>query len=95
MKESKGLEKLINLARRGRPESCEPAPPGFTTRIVARAWSNREEDPLVIWERMARWCLAVAVVACLATVALHHPHSPRLSGAIASGDVNEPAENLW
>ena len=96
MKDDEELKRLITLARRGRAlrEQVSRPPFGFATRIASRALVAREDDPLVLWERMARWSLAVALVACIATAALHS-RTQRSSALADFAGLNESAENLW
>ena len=96
MKDDEELKRLITLPRLGRAlrEPASRPPFGLTTRIASRALAAREDDPLVLWERMARWCLAVALVACIATAALH-PRADRSSARADFAGLNESAENLW
>lgn len=94
MKNGNGIRRLIEHARRGRQAPREEAPLGFATRVVSRAFSAEREDPLVLWERMTRWSLALALVACLATVALHH-RQPVSSALADFAGFNESADTLW
>ena len=94
MKRKDGLERLIALARRVRSPEQHEAPFGFATRVASRALATDEDDPLVLWERMARWSLAVALVACIATAVLH-PRAQRSPATADFAGLRDSAENLW
>jgi hypothetical protein len=94
VKDEKGLERLIELARRGRAGRQEEAPFGFTTRIASRALSVKREDGLFVWERLAKWGAAVAIGICILTTALHQ-RAPKHSALADFAGLNQSAENSW
>jgi hypothetical protein len=95
VKDEKGLERLIKLARRRRtPRQQREAPFGFSTRVASRALSVRREDGLLVWERLAAWGVAMAIVVCVLTTALHQ-RSPEHSMLAEFAGVNESSESFW
>lgn len=94
MKDEKGLERLIELARRGRAAQQQDAPFGFATRVASHALSIPREDGLFVWERLATWGVAVAVALCVLTTALHQ-RSPKYSALAEFAGLNETSESSW
>lgn len=91
-----GLKRFMDMARRGRNQSAPPAevPFGFATRVTARAFSERKEDPLALWERLARWSLVTAFAVCLVTAVLH-PRTPSSSALAEFAGLNAAPGELW
>lgn len=77
----KRLEKLVELARRGRPETEPAASLGFSTRVAARWSADRDSSPDLLADliRIGRVGLAFAIVGLLVSVVFHHP-APSGSG---------------
>jgi hypothetical protein len=94
VKDEKGLERLIELARRGRASKDDEAPFGFATRVASRALSVHREDGLFVWERLAGWGAALAVAVCVLTTALHQ-RAPKHSALADFAGVNQTSENPW
>lgn len=71
----KRLEKLVELARRGRPETEPAAALGFSTRVAARWSAGRNEAPDLLEElfRLGRVGLAFAGVVLIASLVFHRP----------------------
>jgi hypothetical protein len=64
------FERLLELARRGRPVETPEPRFGFATRVAARwASSSPANDALFVWERLTRWGLAGALAVCLTVLA--------------------------
>ena len=60
------FERLLELARRGRPPETPGLRLGFATRVAARwASGGPAHDTLFVWERWTRWGLAGALAVCL------------------------------
>ena len=78
------LNRLVAMARRGRPVAAEleaeletstlRPPPGFSTRIAAR-WvgMRRGVSAAEAWEQMSWWGTGVAGAACLLVIFFHQP----------------------
>jgi hypothetical protein len=94
VRKNNGIRRLIEHARRAHQAAAEPAPFGFATRIVSRGLSPEHEDPYLLWDRMVRWSLAIAVMACLATAIGYRPSSSASALADFAG-LNESTEGLW
>lgn len=94
MKDEKGLDRLIALARRGRTAKQDEAPLGFATRVASRALSARRPDALFVWERLARWGVAIAIVLCILTTAFHQ-RSTKQSALADFAGLTEPAATAW
>jgi hypothetical protein len=60
------FERLLELARRGRPKETPETRFGFATRVAAR-WASESpaNDALIVWERLTRWGLAGTLALCL------------------------------
>jgi hypothetical protein len=91
------LQRLINLARRGRERSAAEAEPpfGFATRIAARALAGPREDSLALLDRMARWSLALAVLVCVATAVTLERREASSSALADFAGLNEPVGRFW
>ena len=72
------LERLMQLARQGRPEADPLARPGFGTRVAARWSAGPDCGPDFVADllRLGRRGLAFSVVILLAAVLLHRPEAP-------------------
>lgn len=95
MKESDShFERFLAGARKGKPARGAEEPPfGFSTRVVAR-WLARREDPLVPWEKFARWGAAVALGVALFFAAVARPHT-RVNPLAALAVDAQPAQDAW
>ncbi len=71
----KRLEKLVELAWRGRPEPETAGSQVFSTRVAARWSAGRNEAPDLLEElfRLGRVGLAFAVVVLIASLVFHRP----------------------
>jgi anti-sigma-K factor RskA len=89
------FDKFLAAARRGRPSEEPPVRFGFVTRVAARGLSlARREDPLALWERLARWGAALTAVSCLAAaVVLHERSTPDPLAELAGAETE--ADALW
>ena len=94
MKDEKGLQRLIELARRGRKTTENEAPFGFASRVASRALSAQREDGLFVWERLAGWGAALAIAVCILTTALHQ-RAPKSSALADFAGLNQSSENSW
>ena len=94
MKDEKGLERLLELARRGRKATEKEAPFGFATHVASRALSVQREDGLSVWERLAGWGAALAIAVCVLTTALHQ-RAPKHSALADFAGLNQSPENSW
>jgi hypothetical protein len=80
------LTRLLALARRAprtpvTPPEPEPAPLGFSTRVVAQVREKRQRHSgLVVWERLCWFGAGAAVVVCLAAGVHAHHATPQPSG---------------
>lgn len=92
-----GLQQLMELARRGRERAAADAEPpfGFATRLAARAFPARRDDPLALLDRMTRWSLALAVAVCLVTAVTLEPREPQSSAFANFAGLNEPTGGIW
>ena len=88
------MHRLLALARHGRRVPPLNPPPGFTTRVAARAVHAHTEDGLLLWENLARWGLAAALVLCLLT-AVFQQRVPEQSFLADFAGLNDSVEELW
>jgi hypothetical protein len=95
VKDNPGLERLLALARRGRPAQPDEAPLGFATRVASRAHAVRREDGLLVWERLAMWGAACAIVLCVLTATLHRHHTAKETALADFAGLSESAESPW
>ena len=89
------LDKLIDLARRGRPAGDAGVPYGFATRVAAQAFEPREAGLIAIFEKMGKWAVAFAFTACVLTAVLHHRSHPASSALAEFAASNLAGERLW
>lgn len=82
----KRLGKLVELARRGRPEAESTASPHFAVRVAARWSSMRDESPDFVADvlRLGRFALALAVVVLVVSLVVHRPAGPDVGAVISS-----------
>ena len=89
----KRLRKLVELARRGRPETEPAGSPAFTARVIAQWSADRGGAPDWLGEliRLGRVGLAFALVVLLASVVFHHPTPSGAGDLLAAFAGIEPS----
>ena len=88
------FDRFIELARRGRKNQLNAPPLGFTTRVAAIWAHGAEDDSLLIWERLARWAAAGALVVCLIAAGLGN-RVPRHDAFAEFAGVEVEQESPW
>lgn len=75
-------QRLVAAARQAPEERATSAPPGFATRVAARALSAEPPGLAALFERLSFRALAVAGLLMVATLAVSYP-------ALTNGDEEE------
>ena len=87
------LAKLWTAARRVPRETAVSAeltpPPGFAGRVIAHRTANARAEWLTLWDRTARWGVAVAAAACVLVLFRHREQEVPAWDALVSAPSAE------